>query len=233
MFFAHHSLGFVLLALLISPACAMPLGNPHTYFVQVLDERGDKVQLTTNAAKEQVRTSISILAKKNEDGQVEPEHIQLIAEGYNLKELDPSSMIFYKLTGHNFCTKMKRSYGYGYAITPTKDRSLAFGGVVADAKDFDFGGVVSNTDLLSDEQFEEHVGHAYEVYYILPDVPNHRAQEVMAHLGDAYYEFLTRFAPVKGWVVVMGQIKEPHPSSILKKAYDFFRRHMDYKVTMA
>ncbi|KAF9074084.1 hypothetical protein BDP27DRAFT_1416762 [Rhodocollybia butyracea] len=218
MLITHHSLGFGPLALLISLACAMP--NPllerrltTTYKVQAFNKHGKPVQVTTVAAQNLIKKSISEMAEDMGDGEVELEHVLVTAMGDKIKP-GHSDMLFYKLEGENFCTEEHRGYGYGYVVTPTKDNLL----------NIMFGGVVRVAGY-----------HDYEVFHqaLPPDIPDElELANVEKRQDDLYYEFLTEFVPIKQWVLKAAQIKEPEPCKTLIKAGNFLRKKMDMKTTV-
>ncbi|KAF9071495.1 hypothetical protein BDP27DRAFT_1446368 [Rhodocollybia butyracea] len=237
LFIHYYSLGFILLALLVSPICAAPTPTPtpigpygDTYIVQVLDRNGYEVQVPTTA-QNRIKISISTMATQRwriafEDNiiPVKPEHIQLIARGRHI-EPGLSDMLYYNLTGVNFCTNMTQfqGYGYGYAVTSSKEgipHDIVFGGAVSDAKNFDFS--------LSAEEQKKHVKHEYTVYYAiaLPQPSAHRMSDKIYDFADeAAIEFFEKFARLSGWVMVMARIKNPEPPIPITDAAVLFREN--------
>ncbi|KAF9071500.1 hypothetical protein BDP27DRAFT_1446370 [Rhodocollybia butyracea] len=255
MFFTHRSLGFILFAFLVSLAFAMPMppstppspgsssgsssalssrpptpeapAIPHTYFVQVLDKHGHKVQLTTEEAKRGVQVQIKNLAGLGGDGRVLMQHIELTAEGYK-KEFDSLDMIYFNLTGHNFATKLGQPHGYGYITTviTQQKQPMVLAGVVSDVKDFTCDReLVSDPELLPTEEQGTYVEHVYTECLL----NSHNLDEDIKKLvARTYSLFFTSFAPIskksEAWVMMMAQMKIPVPSAQLKEVAKGFRK---------
>ncbi|KAF9071434.1 hypothetical protein BDP27DRAFT_1419010 [Rhodocollybia butyracea] len=176
MFFTRHSLGFVLLAFLISPACAMPTlerRDATKYTVTVFDERGKLVSKVATEALQHIKASINAMGPSIKDPG--PKNIVLAAGQTPDAEMefDPTIRIHYKLFGGKFCDFDEDGREcYAYVIT---SHYIMLGSVVA-GKD----------------------GHVVEEAH--NPLHDSHAQSI---LDREYLAFLTEFPLVEPWVLAM------------------------------
>ncbi|KAF9071424.1 hypothetical protein BDP27DRAFT_1322112 [Rhodocollybia butyracea] len=112
MFFAHIWLGFILIAFLISPACAMPRPGPHAieYEVSTYDKNG-RAQMKDTGLK----------------------HIEYQYPPRSDIQFDSSTVLYFRLRGGNFCDPPPPDpirICYGYVVT-SPALNIMFGSLVA------------------------------------------------------------------------------------------------------
>ncbi|KAF9071508.1 hypothetical protein BDP27DRAFT_1419071 [Rhodocollybia butyracea] len=221
MLLTHHWLGFILLAVLISPACAAPLErrNVH-YHMTLVDINGLEVETIQIEAKDHLHISITSLAKEMGDGGVPT----VIDHSPDLLDIDtsfsPTTMLYYRLKGGKHCS---RSADKATLIT-------CFGFVVSSPKDKDhpaimFGTVISCT---VDEK-----GHSFHVFHqpIPAGITGEQLKRARELEEDVYFDFLTKFVLIKQWVMWMDQGKgNQAPDPVVKRAAAAFRSEYEQKM---
>ncbi|KAF9059216.1 hypothetical protein BDP27DRAFT_1453429 [Rhodocollybia butyracea] len=191
MFFTRHSLAFVFLAVLVSPACAIPTPKAlvrrdaavRVYTVQSLAEDGIQLVKTPSKVQEDIRDFIIVIAPRFDGGQ---------------PQKGSSSMHRFQLKGGKFCDSKQHWTCVAYVFIPTEDElaqlppHTMFGAVIARQ-------VITGT---KDHHYRE---------FQFPQSPE--AKELQ---DKSYLDFLTT-PSIEDWVENMA--KPAHnPSDTVKKA---------------
>ncbi|KAF9071468.1 hypothetical protein BDP27DRAFT_1502150 [Rhodocollybia butyracea] len=234
MMFTHYSLGFVLLAVLISLACAVPLERRDTpeseYTVKPLNAYGQPVIITDDDVKTDIENSIFALAKKWTKTEITADLItHLHVEGAEIASASKSSMLYYELKGDVLHDRVC----YGYLVTPPKTQNpleITFSAQV-----------ILDAAFLYDTAHEAppvgDVAHkavpVVPVYNVSRCVLSNIHDEELLEISkgannDTYKKFLERFTPIQRWVLAMAQIKGIPASDAdsVTKAGNFLRHRM-------
>ncbi|KAF9074082.1 hypothetical protein BDP27DRAFT_1416761 [Rhodocollybia butyracea] len=221
MFLTHHWLRFILLAVLMSPACAAPLERRDVkYKLKSLDKHGDLVMIPMNAPYELNRCVIA-LATEMGDGNVQ----DIKHEGTMTSNavFDPSIMLYYKLMEGRYCRVPYTCYGS--VVTPPKDKN---------PQEIMFGTIISHTVIPRTKKPRYYVFHQP----FPAGISGAQLKSAKELREELFFEFLTEFALVRPWLMRMAFLETEHAtleesdSEVVIKAGNLVRKKMDMKTTV-
>ncbi|KAF9065113.1 hypothetical protein BDP27DRAFT_1450425 [Rhodocollybia butyracea] len=223
----HHWLGFVLLAVLIFPACAAPMqstvehsatvgqsitaehsatGLRHAvYKVTAVDEKGNDVLKVSKGALVRIEGLIYALGEQlgddeSREGKVIIHHS---VEDAELPELDKYKLSLFKLSGGKFCDGDHAAAPcYGFVVTLSKGSQATTGAII------------------TQKSPETHRRYA-EVVKPLTDTQSSGKINGPKCWDNWLREFLTELKPIMEWVKAMALYKDPGPSKIVEEAAKF------------
>ncbi|KAF9071504.1 hypothetical protein BDP27DRAFT_1419068 [Rhodocollybia butyracea] len=213
MLIPHHWLGFILLAVLMSPACAVPLErrNVH-YHMKLLNVNGLEVEKITSGAQEHLRISITSLAKEMGDGGVPTiDHSPHLLD--MIPTFNPSAILYYGLEGGKHCSS---SADKTTLVT-------CFGFVVSLPKDLDnldlpvilFSAVISRT-------VDGNGLSSFQVFHqpLPAELTSEQLEKAKVLRDTVYSKFLVMFVPIHRWVILMahGTRGDEAPDPVVKDA---------------
>ncbi|KAF9073162.1 hypothetical protein BDP27DRAFT_1445098 [Rhodocollybia butyracea] len=190
----HHWLCFILLAVLISPAWAVPTPTPEPsktkYSVTVREENNAKVEKIPPKAK-RINEFIIDMGEAMGDGN-EPHNVKHWSlEDINMR-FEISEMLYYELQGGKFCSKIC----YGYIVTT----------------DLGWRGLVKTAAVIAQDPTHP---CRFSVLHLPLPTRFLNDQFVIDHQKDRYLEFLTVFAPIKDW---MPNVHDPVFHDVVREA---------------
>ncbi|KAF9070389.1 hypothetical protein BDP27DRAFT_1420079 [Rhodocollybia butyracea] len=178
MLLTHHWLGIILLAVLISPACAAPTPAEPTYKVTVLGADGLPVTVVSDQAWKRIEKFIHDMWKELGDSNPkEPIHFTnpLQVKGQVLEKFDKWEMLYIEVHGGGFC--VNRCYAY---IVSPKTYDTVDGSFI--------------TQIL------EH--HYVAVHRPPPPSPQFHSS-TYSEILDGIHQIFWGFTKIKGWRIPM------------------------------